>query len=129
MGLADADLTPFEQLTGGQQKAVLILASMSDPERNLTNEEIANKAGVTAETLSNWRTDPTFQQATLDLLLPAARFEASLMLHKYLFDLTKNGKARPEDRRLLAELAGIVGPQNSVSVSFNKLDWSIKPPK
>jgi hypothetical protein len=31
------------------------------------------------------------------------------------------GKARPEDRRLLAEMAGLVGGQGSVSVSFTKV--------
>ena len=112
------DLSAFDRLSARQQKAALVISSFGT---NLTSVEVARRADVHADTVAEWRRDATFQEAVLDLQQPLFRFEASLLVRQKLLELVATGKARPEDRRLLAEMAGLVGGQGSVNVSFTKV--------
>jgi hypothetical protein len=48
------------------------------------------------------------QQAIPDLADPQFKFEARMTMYQTLLRLVKSGKARSDDRRLLAELSGLI---------------------
>ncbi len=116
----DEQRSAFERLSARQQKAALIISGFA---AKLTNAEVAKKADVHEETIAEWRRDSTFQEAVLDLQEPLFRFESTLLIRQKLVELVSTGKGRPEDRRLLAELAGLIGAQGSIQVNFNKVEW------
>jgi hypothetical protein len=58
------DLSAFDRLSARQQKAALVISSFGT---NLTSVEVARRADVHADTVAEWRRDPLFQEAVLDL--------------------------------------------------------------
>ena len=110
----DDDQSAFNQLSQTQKRAVAILADRPA----LTGKELAGEVGVSEQTVVAWKQSPVFQDALRELLVPAFRTDALLMVTADLKRVVQSGKARPEDRKLLAEISGL-SSGDAVNVQVN----------
>ena len=114
----DEVLTAFDQLSRKQQIAVSLMTG----DAKLTYTEIAERAGITVVTLETWRKDPLFQDAVKELVIPAFRVDALLILRRRLMELVEKGFEKPDDRKLLAQISGLVSGDGStvnIGISVN----------
>jgi hypothetical protein len=106
--LDNDDSAAFDRLSPRQQKAVTLLGSSQPEHIALTNEEICSELKIAAVTLQAWRKNPVFQSALKEYSVPEFQSEALSSLQRRLLTLTRTQKDRPEDRRLLAQITGLV---------------------
>jgi hypothetical protein len=106
--LLDEDCAAFDRLSPRQQKAVTLLGSSQPEHIALTNEELCEELKIAVVTLQTWKKNPIFQSALKEYSVPEFQSEALSSLQRRLLTLTRTQKDRPEDRRLLAQITGLV---------------------
>lgn len=101
----DDELTAFDRCSRRQQM-LLLLVDFSTPIKP-TATAIASKYELEVETVSRWLRDPNFKQAWRELSDENFRFYMAEALRAWCATALADGKTRPEDRRLIAELSGL----------------------
>jgi len=121
------DNSAFAALSTRKKMAVVKLASFDEADLKKTFKEHAEEIGITEKTLLEWRKEPLFQQAFEEISMPTGKNEALFLIQRELIQLLRSGKATKDDRRLIAEWAGLTnGTVTAVQVNIIAKDPNLR---
>lgn len=110
----DEDQTAYDKLSVNAKKAAMLMASVDLDDQALTATQIADLCSVTPQTVNAWKRDAGFMAAVMELFDPISKPSAYLLVVKDLVQRIKSGRASSDDRRLLAEYAGVIKGEASI---------------
>ena len=122
-GGLDLESSAYERLSYNQRRAVDLMA---DTVNRTTYEAIAERLGISAETLLVYRKDPVFQQALEEEQNPLFKSDLRTLYRGSLMNKLTTGKDSKEDRLLAARIVGDAGPDSTLNTAVQvniKGDW------
>ena len=113
----------YERLSYNQRRAVDLMA---DTVNRTTYEAVAERLGISPETLLVYRKDPVFQQALEEVQNPLFKSDLRTLYRGSLMNKLTTGKDSKEDRLLAARIVGDAGPDSTLNTAIQvniKGDW------
>ena len=120
---SDLEESAYERLSYNQRRAVDLMA---DTVNRTTYEAIAERIGISPETLLVYRKDPVFQQALEEVQNPLFKSDLRTLYRGSLMNKLTTGKDSKEDRLLAARIVGDAGPDSTLNTAIQvniKGDW------
>jgi transposase len=109
----DDDLTGWNNLYFNQQR--YIIAAGQYP--TWTQKQLAEHVSVTEQTIIAWKCNPAFQDLLYDYITQQAKHHLAPKLLYRLHELQDTKRETQEDRKLIAQIAGLINDSPNINVN------------
>lgn len=111
---------PWSRLSRQQREACALLAELGAKE--LTNVEISQQVGCTPTTVGIWRKNPDFSYCLLTMRKAKMHHELTILWSNDMYNRYLTGKTSSDDRKLTADVLGLVDDRPTVNITVNVKD-------